>query len=637
MDLLNAVLKPFSRRKELTAAAKRIGQVFDDKKGVGQSFFDHILTRFKTFDDENGKHQNNAFYDDVDFITQRFTESFKSEKECKWFSERIDAYLYVYSRIQEYLEIIERKHYLTSDLKDSVKKLQEAIVVNASKAFEDTKGLQPNLCTTDKNLLKRMKIDTYRLEISIVNRTNLSSFLCFCKLSLQASLLIDPDKRLQWKTIINDIEHFEIPFQTLIMKYVDFTLGFKDFPLDVPGFVQLISRPPPVTKSDESPLSVLCNHIKILDLKFDEFLDHFLPIFSWESKNKPYKMIHAGDFLSILGRRERYFAEYLSAYATSVDTDTLWKLFLYLCQISELNEIIQKHLLLKVNDRISNVTPTKFFNYTELADKSMEQLKEEKRFQFRKVCMTIFNAFILQQLTDERYRYYKQDFEKLLKILIRYAPSMNDAIKEPSFSLIIQNMLFWGDKNYGTSKEKLKNLVRRMNELDKQILDSVDPKDVIHDDWIQASLLLNNPQDFVDTLDYNFYRDLCEKSSKNQWIIYTWERILNLSFMKPAFNNTKEVLMKLNQWMETVEHDRYNENDVFTITLINQLFKHVISRYSKSILSLPKIENIMDFILSLQKENDGTPFREEMTRFIQQVQRSISNVLKLQGKLKKTM
>jgi hypothetical protein len=107
--------------------------------------------------------------------------------------------------------------------------------------------------------------------------------------------------------------------------------------------------------------------------------------------------------------------------------------------------------------------------------------------------------------------------------------------------------------------------------------------------------------------------------------------------MKPAFDNTKEVLVKLNQWMEIVKHDRYDENDVFTIIFINHLFNHVISRYSKSFLSLPKIENIMDFILSLRKQNDGTPGREEMTRLIQQVERSISNVLKLQGKLKKTM
>ena len=198
-------------------------------------------------------------------------------------------------------------------------------------------------------------------------------------------------------------------------------------------------------------------------------------------------------------------------------------------------------------------------------------------------------------------------------------------------------MLFWNDKNYDNSKEKLKNLVHRMNKLDKQILDSVDPKDIIHDDWIQASLLLNNSQDFLDKLDYNFYRDLCERSVKNQWIIYSWERILHLSFMKPAFGQYQRSLVKLDQWLEIVKHDRYNENDVFTIIFINHLFSQVISRYSKSILSLPKVENIMDFILSLRKQNDGTPVRAEMARFIQQVEESISSVLKLQGKLKKTM
>ncbi len=125
----------------------------------------------------------------------------------------------------------------------------------------------------------------------------------------------------------------------------------------------------------------------------------------------------------------------------------------------------------------------------------------------------------------------------------------------------------------------------------------------------------------MDKLDTRFYQDLCENSVKNQWIVYIWGRILNLSFMKPTFDNTKEVLVQLNQWMTTVKHDRYNKNDVFTIIFINHLFSQVISRYSKSILSLPKIDNIMDFIFSLQKQNDRTPFREEMTRFIQQMER----------------
>ena len=137
----------------------------------------------------------------------------------------------------------------------------------------------------------------------------------------------------------------------------------------------------------------------------------------------------------------------------------------------------------------------------------------------------------------------------------------------------------------------------------------------------------------MDKLDGNFYQDLCEKNAKNQWTIYTWERILNLSFIKPTFDNNKDVLVKLNQWMKTAKHDRYNENDVFTIILIDHLFNQVILRYSKSILSLPKIENIINFILSLPKQKDEIPIRNEMTHFIEQVERSVSNILKLEGKV----
>ena len=342
----------------------------------------------------------------------------------------------MYARIQEYLGIIHRKREYTSSLNNHVDQFRAAIIHNASKTFSDTKGLHPHLCTTAEDLLRRMKIDTYRLEITTINRDNLNSFLCFCKLSLQVSLSIDPpDKRLQWKAIICNVKHFGIRLQDLIVQYVDCTLGFSGFPLDVTGFVELISRCAPDTKPDESSLKVLLNLLESLNLNLEEFLDQFLPIFRRNSQNKPYRMSHTGDFLSILGHRERYFAEYLSAYAACVDTDALWKIFLYLCQISELNEIIQKHLLLKVNDRISNVSRTKFNEYTDLADKSMQQMKEEKRSRFEKVYIAIFNAFIIRQLTDEqyRYRYYESDCEKLLKILIRYASSMKDATNEPSF------------------------------------------------------------------------------------------------------------------------------------------------------------------------------------------------------------
>ena len=629
MDWLNKFKDAVFGREKLTNAAKLIGDIFHDEKIVGQSFFDTCIARFENFDEENNAHRNNAFYEDVNFITQCFNESFKSADECKRFGERIDAYLYAYTRIEEYFEIIKKNTSTVYRLENNVKELRHAIITNASKTFSDTKGLQPNLCTTEKDLLKRMKIDNYRLKITTLNRDDLNTFFCFCKLSFQASLQIDPDKRLQWKAIICEITHFGISLQNLITRYGDFTLGFTDFPLDVPGFVELISRLPPVTKSDESLLSVLCGLLKLLDLKFEEFLKHFLPIFQKDLRHKPYKMIHAADFLSIFSRHERYFAEYLSAYAACVDMDTLWRLFLYLCQISELNEIIQKHLLLKLNERISSISCTKFFDYAELADRTMEQMDEEKRFLFRKVYVVIFNAFIIQQLTDERHRYlyYESDFKRLLKILIRSSLSIKDASQEPSFSLIIQNFVFLSDKDNGNSKEKLKNLVRKLNGFDKEILGSIDPKDVIRTDWIQDSLLLNDPQDFVNKLDVDFYRDLCERSVENEWTIYAWERILHLSFMKPAFANAKEFLVKLNEWMKTVKHDRYDDNDRFTIILINHLFNQVISRHAKLIWSLPKVENIMDFILSLRKQNN------EMDYFIQQVERSIKNVLKLQGKL----
>ncbi len=637
MGWLSRLRDAFFGREKLTEAAQHIGNIFDTEVSVGQAFFDALLARFTNFDEYNAHHENKAFYEDVDFITQCFNESFKSEEELKRFGERIDAYLYVYARIKEYFQIIEEKHYGISALRHNVKQLREAIISNASKIFIHTNGLQPNLCTTDRDLLKRMNIDSYRLEITTIDENTIIQFFCFCKLSLAASLLFDPGKPLQWKAIISDIKYFKISLEDLVKKYLDFKAGFEDFPLDVPGFTEFISRVPLFKATDKSPLNILLELGRSLKLKLDEFLNDFLPIFQNQCRNKLYKMNYVGEFLGVLAPYERYFSAYLSAYTACVDTDTLWRLFLYLCQISELNEPIKKHLLLKVTDRVSNINLTTFFDYTNLADKSMNTMEEEKRVLFREVYRAIFNTFIIHQLTDEhyRYKYFESYFEKLLNILTRYSSSIEDAAKEPSFSLIIQNMLFSNENNHESSKQKLKNLVDKLNRFNKEILDSIDPKDVIRNEWIQDFLLFNDPQDFENKLDVGFYRDLCKQSEKNPWIIYTWDRILNLSFMKPAFQNTKEVLVKLNRWMEIVKHDRYNKDDIFTIIFISQLFNQVVSRYTKSVLSLPKIENIMNFILSLRDQNNGDHAHEEMSRFIAQAERSISNVLKLQGKLEK--
>ncbi|CAF4826089.1 unnamed protein product, partial [Rotaria sp. Silwood2] len=91
--------------------------------------------------------------------------SLSSLEAFKKFPSRIDSYLYMYRRIEEYLIIVKRTAYLTWTIESNVKQLKEKLFESLSQVFMVSKGLQPNLCAKDKGLL--MKIDMIRHLMSI--------------------------------------------------------------------------------------------------------------------------------------------------------------------------------------------------------------------------------------------------------------------------------------------------------------------------------------------------------------------------------------------------------------------------------------------------------------------------------------
>ena len=485
MNILGAVVDFFVGGEKLSDAAKYIGAIFKEEC-VGKEFFDAVFVRFMNFDDQNRRRENRAFYEDVDFITQCFNSSLESQEDLAKFKDRIDSYLYVCMRVREYLEIMKKNHYADA-AKKNIEKLHELIITNASKIFLETKGLQPNVTINDKELLGRMKLDSYRQAITTVDITNVEKFFCSCKLALQASFLIDPGKVLEckWKTIIKDVREFKISLEVFIEKYVSLRMGFQDFPFDVAGFVELLNRLPLVPKSTESLFNRLFTLLTSLALKPEEFLTLFLPIFAKELKSKHYSVVDVGDFLNDLSGNEHFFVEYLSASAACADDLTLWKVFLYVCQTKELNEIIQNHFCLKLNDRFSKLSCCEFLGFTKLGDQSMEKMTEERRPQFRKVYLSILNAYLCQNRVDVNRPpdWYSSDLKQLLKVLLRCSASIQDAVKEPAFPSIIQNILFLSNKN-DSSREKLKHFLKALNEFEKKIQDAVDFQNVLKDDWI---------------------------------------------------------------------------------------------------------------------------------------------------------
>jgi hypothetical protein len=154
---------------------------------------------------------------------------------------------------------------------------------------------------------------------------------------------------------------------------------------------------------------------------------------------------------------------------------------------------------------------------------------------------------------------------------------------------------------------------------------------IIKDEWLQ-NYLLTIPDDFLHNIDQYFYQYLCENHRNNRWTIYIWKRLIHLSIIKSKIENTNEMLLKLNHWMNAVNHNVYDINDTLTIILAINLFEFIINKYTKSILSLPNIESIISFISHSWKEQVQQLDAKKFDEFMQNGLKSIQQILQLQGK-----
>jgi hypothetical protein len=83
--------------------------------------------------------------------------------------------------------------------------------------------------------------------------------------------------------------------------------------------------------------------------------------------------------------------------------------------------------------------------------------------------------------------------------------------------------------------------------------------------------------------------------------------------------------------MRTVKHDVYNINDTLTIILVIDLFELIIVKYTKSVLSLPNIEPIVNFIIQIRQEQFRQLDTKQVDEFMENGQKSIQQILLLQG------
>ncbi|CAF5000453.1 unnamed protein product, partial [Rotaria socialis] len=192
-------------------------------------------------------------------------------------------------------------------------------------------------------------------------------------------------------------------------------------------------------------------------------------------------------------------------------------------------------------------------------------------------------------------------------------------------------LIFQNSTRQLNTADKTKGLFEKLNDFDQSLCEKNNPAAIIQDEWLQDYLLLI-PEDFLRYFNENVYNYLCNNHLNNRWTLYIWRRLIYLSILKSKAENTNEILLKMNEWMHIVKHDNYNINDTLTIILIINLFELVIVKYIKSVLSLPKIDIIMNFIVNARQEQLHQMDTKQVDEFIQGAEKSIQQILLLQGK-----
>ncbi|CAF3923938.1 unnamed protein product, partial [Adineta steineri] len=179
-----------------------------------------------------------------------------------------------------------------------------------------------------------------------------------------------------------------------------------------------------------------------LNLDHKSFFDCYQGLFTEKIKQKFYEFPHIARLLRSLGSRDDLFGAYFSAYSAYTSPNEVWNMFLYLSSIGDLNEIMQKHLILILPPRIDRISTEDFKQYTKLAKDHLTQISDEKRPPVLKILETVLYAFLNKQLHDDQYSYKftESDLKEFLNTSLEFSASCT--LENSSYLLIIRHLLF---------------------------------------------------------------------------------------------------------------------------------------------------------------------------------------------------
>lgn len=602
--------------------AKAFGKLLGSEE-VEFKFLDSVLSKLHEL--EYKSRRNQISKDDINFVSECLIADMKTNKHSNRPLQRVDGYFYTYGKLQHYCRTYKA-------FPDSLKKLQKEFVSFLQPVFDDTKGQQPNLLIKDKALITDMNRNQFlAFGVIIDSIDTLKKFLIICKFVLQADMRINDDgSTRRWVDIMSNVKHIDISLVEFINTYLNHVEGFKKFPFDMSMLAHLIQRlHPPKTQESSLALFHLCS-LK-LSIKTSVFLEHLKPIFGEGVRNGSYAFEHVARFFRWMKSASNILLQYLSEYANNATKDDLWDMFLHLYEVIEMNETVRHHLKDNIREKILSVSIRIFHRYVRAAKNSLGEIPERSKKHFAETFENIFDNYMNEKIGFPYHwnQVTRTDCKDLLEIGLEL--SQSNRLERDSLLFLVRKIIFAVDSIHQNRTQKLIDIFRNLKMIDEKWCHKYLAEKIIPDDWLSDFLITHI--DIWLNIDRKTYDDLISNYQRHPWSGHIWSRICHLSFSKMTGNKSIETLSKMNRWIQAVQHHIYSPTDNFTIIFIIKVFDLVLERCLTSVLLLPNISNLINYIIAMKQDPSARQYQNRIETFLKSTTGYVEELIRLNGKL----
>ncbi|CAF1115313.1 unnamed protein product [Rotaria magnacalcarata] len=623
-SLVGSVLSYVTPEKEVSDHAKTVQNIFNNYT-AGQEFFDLVYAWFENYDQHIQYLRNKSFYTDVKFIIQLAAESLKTSEDLHLFPQRVDTYLYMFHRINEYIASQGRPI-------DQMNEFRKILLERLGSEFKSSEGANPNFCIKEREMMKKIDVKQHLSAFTDINCIQtLMNFFAMCKLAFQSSQIVEETNCLQWKDALTTTKQWKISLQDFVSQYTQYKESFTQFPFDASAFVYLIRVMYPSKSKHPISFEIFRDTLTKLKLDYQAFFSEYCVLFGENVKQTFYEYDYIDTLLVVLRslNNDDLFGTYLQTYALNTNFNKFWGLVLHFSQNHDLSDQMQHALAPILKAQAEKMSLPMFNDCCQMTKNTVQKIRPQNRARTARVLQILFYAFLHKKI------YFEQNFhpldeglaKELLSLLLELSWPLD--AQNPFCLFVIEHLIFTLYDHTKDKFQKLKRLFQRLNQLNEKICTNNKPVKFIQDCWLN-DYVCDTPCDWL-KLNRDDYQNLCEIHQNNGWSLYVWSKFVYSSVSNVDINFSNEILVQLNQWIVEVRHDKYQDNDPLTTIFVNSVFECVIFKHSKSLLSLPDIQSMIRYILHARDAKSRWINKEKIDEFVETVQRSIRDVLLLES------